>query len=162
MKLGQAIRASESAGILIAGIKNNARLAYRLGRIQDKLTAPIKGMQKAYTELLKQFGTQVVDFTSPEPIDGLVATQLPTDEIKTYTYQCEVAKFETLEDVTEITRDRYTFTNEKKELFDAELELLSDEPVEMDITIQLSMFDGVEIEGLGQAIIGLGDIVVDE
>ena len=163
MKLAQALKASEAAGILIEGIKTKARLAYRLGRIQDKLEAPIKGFQKARSALIQQHGDQQVTFTYTEVIEGFIPTQLPTDDNPLYTYQCSVKDFKKInEKITETNRDMYTFTTEKKQLFEEELESLLNEDVEMPIKIELAMFDGVEVEGLGKAITNLGDIVVEE
>lgn len=164
MKIRTAIGVNEAAGKLLSGIKSNARLAYRLGRIRDKLEKPLKSYQEARSSAIKAYGVQQVEFICKEEIEGLMPTSLPSNDSSVYVYSCSIEHYHNLSknfELTEKNRDMYKFDNESQNKLMEELESLLDEVVEMPIRIELSLLEGVECDGFGQAIAQLDEVIVE-
>lgn len=165
MKLESLVEVDGAIDALLPQIKNNARLAFRLGRIKDLIAPDVKKFKEARIELFKQHGTQLARVTSPSI---MIEDYRPVaQEGGKLTFDIPVDTWESIKDkypkATEMGRDFYQVTDPKaQELVNKEIEGLL--AMDLEVAFQpldIAMFDGVEASNLGAIIQAMRSIITD-
>lgn len=165
MKLRTLIDALSAIDRLLPQIKKNYQLAYKLGRIKSRMEGDVEEFYKTRTELIKENGKPMARFASrSEVIAGAELVQQEGDDL---IYDVDPSQFDAIKKkypkIREISRDYYKIPDQESQqkVTDA-INLLLDTEVDTVPPVKLSMFDGVEADGLGEIIQKLGVLVLDD
>lgn len=166
MTLKQLMDAIQAIDAILPGIKKHFKLAYKLSQAKRRLSPDVNDYQKAREEIIKSKGVPVVRCSSQEQLSG-EGIALVQENGPGFIYDIDESIFDefkaTHPSVVEMDRGFFRFINsdDRKEVQKAIDELLSTE-VDLVPPIPLSLFDGVEVDGLGGHIERLGDLLIDD
>lgn len=157
----QVVSIDKAIAQLQGAIKSNYRLAFRLAKVQQRIKADVDNFQKTREKLIQDLGTQQVTFRcSPEDLpEGAVANGYEKQ------YTLPVPAFEAVTDkskLEELNRDTYKFTSDGQKQFNDTITAIAAESACEVTPLPISLFEGVEHEGLGSLINALAPILTDE
>jgi hypothetical protein len=163
MKLGDLLKASDAVSALLPQITRNAKLAFKLSRLGERLQPDVAAFVKQRDEIFKRDGEEYVHVTFASPIfeDG---AKLVAQKDGKLTYEMTPERWEALAagyPSAMVTRGIYKIADKEKGAEATKvLEGLAETEVECPCPpISIELFEGVEADRLGQLIRDLGPFV---